>query len=81
MKTVELITELVEKEDEFLKTAEVMKKHHKQAKEDQYIEAILTEYLGAGLNHTLLYRHSASLVLIESFKVLRLIESLSRYSR
>ena len=52
MKTVELITELVEKEDEFLKTAEVMKKHHKQAKEDQYIEAILTEYLGADLNHT-----------------------------
>ena len=52
MKTVELITELVEKEDEFLKTAEVMKKHHKQAKEDQYIEAILTEYLGADLNHS-----------------------------
>ena len=78
---MELITELVEKEDEFLKTAEVMKKHHKQAKEDQYIEAILTEYLGAGLNHTLLYRHSASLVLIESFVCSKINQIRSSYSR
>ena len=78
---MELITELVEKEDEFLKTAEVMKKHHKQAKEDQYIEAILTEYLGADLNHTLLYRHSASLILSESFVCSKINQIRSSYSR
>ena len=49
MKTVELITELVEKEHEYIQTAEVMEQHHEQAKEDQYVESILAQYIGTAL--------------------------------
>ena len=49
LKTVELIVDLVEKEDQIIKTAEVMKQHHEKAKEDQYVESILAQYIGTRL--------------------------------
>ena len=47
LETVELITELAEKEQEFIKAAEIIKKSYAQAVEDQQIESILAEYAGA----------------------------------
>lgn len=45
IKTVEMFTELVKKEQEFIKNANVMKKQYEKALEDQYVESVMAEFI------------------------------------